>query len=330
MTKMGNTARPAAQPGLIGLSCLFLLTTLFGFVFGDCWFEGGGIDSGKLPCYDAKRNTSPGLCCRHGDACFTDTLCGYEESGTWQYYKGSCNSRNWDKLGCPVLVCNDVEWEVLNTTVTVGRCPAPDDNRFYCDAGRDLLYCDNQPYTFTLKSDLDVYDWVGITSGSSVSTDETSTSTSTVTTTIRSGTITLTTDDMPTAASSSQSRDGALPPHATNTDSADANTPTQDAAGITTAPDAGQPSASDPSTTDSANSQNDGSVIPIAVGATFGSLIAVSGSLLAFFYLRKRRRETPVRAETPPAYYEPEMGCRVRGQPLSAGFWRWNGRGSDD
>lgn len=66
------------------------------------------------------------------------------------------------------------------------------------------------------------------------------------------------------------------------------------------------------------------SSIPIGVGTAFGSAILVSGGLLAFFYIRKRRRERLVRAETPPpvtetSYYEPEMGARMR-DPL--GRWR--------
>ncbi|KAK5654626.1 hypothetical protein OQA88_6947 [Cercophora sp. LCS_1] len=61
--------------------------------------------------------------------------------------------------------------------------------------------------------------------------------------------------------------------------------------------------------------EDDKRSIPIGVGAAFGSAILIAGSVLAFFYLRKRRRERLVRAETPPpesTYYEPEMGARRR------------------
>lgn len=49
--------------------------------------------------------------------------------------------------------------------------------------------------------------------------------------------------------------------------------------------------------------EEDGSfAIPIGVGVAVGASILIAGSALVYFYQRKRRREAPVRAETPPPF----------------------------
>jgi hypothetical protein len=42
--------------------------------------------------------------------------------------------------------------------------------------------------------------------------------------------------------------------------------------------------------------------VPIGVGVAVGTSILIAGSVLVFFYQRKRRRQAPVRAETPPPF----------------------------
>ena len=70
--------------------------------------------------------------------------------------------------------------------------------------------------------------------------------------------------------------------------------------GVGTQDPGGQPA---PNTgTPAPDSSNDTSTVPMAVGVSFGSLIFVSAGALGFFYVRKRRREAPARAETPPPY----------------------------
>ena len=42
--------------------------------------------------------------------------------------------------------------------------------------------------------------------------------------------------------------------------------------------------------------------VPIGVGVAVGASVLIAASVLVFFYQRKRRRQAPVRAETPPPF----------------------------
>lgn len=51
--------------------------------------------------------------------------------------------------------------------------------------------------------------------------------------------------------------------------------------------------------------QDDGKstlAVPIGVGVAVGTSVLIAASVLIFFYQRKRRRQAPVRAETPPPF----------------------------
>ncbi len=84
------------------------------------------------------------------------------------------------------------------------------------------------------------------------------------------------------------------PPASTAAPPAPSRTPGQDAAGP------GSPSPSPTGTP-----QDDGkssAAVPIGVGVAVGASVLIAASVLVFFYQRKRHRQAPVRAETPPPF----------------------------
>lgn len=71
-----------------------------------------------------------------------------------------------------------------------------------------------------------------------------------------------------------------------------------------------------PSSTPQENGNDDNAnpAVPIGVGVAFGASIMIAAGVLGFFYLRKRRRETPVRAETPPPFEFSVMDSQAPGR----------------
>ena len=75
-------------------------------------------------------------------------------------------------------------------------------------------------------------------------------------------------------------------------------------------------------TTEPPKDPNKSAVIPIAIGVVMGTSILASAGSIVFLYFRKRRREAPARAESPPPYDSREMEARPS---IEAAAWRMQG-----
>lgn len=358
MRNKATGAWPAPCVGRLLLICSFLLAFLASFSLSGsdskCYNRDGSERHDFFQCHDMHIDTrTSDACCEMNDLCLRSGLC-FSPSHI-KYYRGGCTDQSWESTDCsqickeknegadrptPIYQCRDnITWWWCEMKEHPNR-----EEGYECfdDAGKgdqDGVYhlptgksCCPSEFVLRVTNHTSVGSrWGTIiwrstesagdpktastaknkpssVSSTSASTGSSSTATgSTPPESLRSA------DPVPgtqTSGPSDQITTSSLEPVATNPPESPSTAPL----GATT----------DPTATADPNAENDGRNVPIAVGATFGTLILISASVLAFFYIRKRKREAPARAESPPGYYEPEMSIHdVHGAGLSGLRWPW-------
>ncbi|KAK0744723.1 hypothetical protein B0T21DRAFT_380907 [Apiosordaria backusii] len=248
------------------------------------------------------------LCCAPGDICMKNSLCLHKEDKKDDlYYRGGCTIESWvgeNINDCPLHVCKPKKMAEM-----IPCNSSHPDTPFYCkeDYPRDihrLEKCEhaNQLFGGNLR------DVIGTASIPPSSSDKKSTSSPEPTETEDKGDPVRASSETITSSSSAS----------TATDSPIATAPTQ-------TPEVSPPIATDPPTTagptrtpnitastapeESATAppipppdepEQNSRAVPIGVGTGVGIAVAIAGGFFAFFYIRKRQRAAPVRAETPP------------------------------
>ncbi|KAK0708599.1 hypothetical protein B0H67DRAFT_557046 [Lasiosphaeris hirsuta] len=266
-----------------------------------CYFPAGNPAPYATECIHDYTGDGTGLCCNTGDSCFGNKLCGYipsDNGGKWSYYRGACTDKTGKAEYCADYCITDTPNSIRDYYCTVSPCIDIKDHQT-CDYTEEADY--STPEVCKGRSN----DWYmpeyGIAGGRSASSrtskkplgttiTKTVPKATTIVTLSRSNTATA---PAATATASVVSTTGAVGT-GFYTDAPPSTTPTE--ALPTGAPPAGAPAGGTVQDTD------DGHVIPIAVGTTVGVLIFFAIVTMVLFYVRKRRRDAPIRAETPPPF----------------------------
>ena len=307
----------------------FLLFFLFVVVLSDpgrCRLPNGSSPAVAASCGQAD------LCCKSGDLCLINGLCATQGMGGYHfYYRGACRDPAWEDPGCPRF-CRDPGQD--DQWLGVYRCPNDDTHRlWYCGGGPPGNTCEAPGSYFELSGmwssprsvrglsggtdwRLDIMDPFA-TAGSkpdpssvtrSAEESPTTTGDSPGDSTGDQSTPSLTTAPDPVQPSLGQppvdttATPDPAPPSETATESSPMapstsashppSPPANTAAGTPTGSPTGKPqqdSKSNPA-------------VPIGVGVAVGASVLIAVSVLVFFYQRKRHRQAPVRAKTPPPF----------------------------
>ncbi|KAK3942919.1 hypothetical protein QBC46DRAFT_424025 [Diplogelasinospora grovesii] len=284
-------SRDSSRPARVLNLSLFLLGFLSGVARSDCYFPDSSPATTEAECWDSS-GARTGLCCAAGDLCLNNTMCAHQIGTTTgisgnniTHYRGGCTDSTWSPLaGCPEFCLSDDSHKKTGGPITVYQCPGGL-NRWYCglDVPGPLKSCAHVRITFGLTGDLSVYGVAGISPSPS--------------------------SGQP-PPSPSPSNNGSTPDqNATSTPTAISTDTSSSAASPTVSLDTFPQNPFENNGSES--SQVDTSVgVPIAIGIAMGTAIFVAAAVLGFFYIRKRRREAPARAETPPPYEEHELQDR--------------------
>ncbi|KAH6617578.1 hypothetical protein F5144DRAFT_498950 [Chaetomium tenue] len=254
---------------------LFLLPFLFVSILAldRCFFPNRKVANFAASCWDTTRQQTV-LCCQIGDLCLSNKICAAtnDPSKEFRYYRGACLDSNWTDPGCPNM-CRGPDGD--DKIVPMHRCRGgKSDNEWYCGKDRPSDEdCKEIDGDVALPAGFVAYATAGITPDPipTSSVEESPTTSEDPTNTIQP----------------------ALGQPETTPDLSDPQ-PTTGGLGVdvlTAAP-------SDPPQ----DSGEASSAVPVAVGVAVGTSILIAGSVLVFFYQRKRRRQAPVRAETPPPF----------------------------
>ncbi|KAK3291500.1 uncharacterized protein B0H64DRAFT_330575 [Chaetomium fimeti] len=274
---------------------LFLLPFLFVSIFADpdhCFFPDGTTARFAASCWNGTSGQTV-LCCQTGDLCLSNQICAMKDhSDEFHYYRGACIDSNWTDPGCPDF-CPEPAGD--DQIVPMHRCSGGKTMRkWYCGNGNRPadLDCKDIDGDVELPENISVYATAGITpkpSPSPTPSRDPPESKDTASAIPPSNTIQFSLGEPVTAPGpdTPNSQTAAPPstlPNATGTD-------------VPTAVPTAVPSDPPQDDDDQASS-----AVPVAVGVAVGTSILIAGSVLVFFYQRKRRRQAPVRAETPPPF----------------------------
>ncbi|KAK4452689.1 hypothetical protein QBC34DRAFT_28692 [Podospora aff. communis PSN243] len=324
MRNKAAATRPAYCPRHTLTHILFLLSFLLSLAVGAsaACYAPNGNELSVAPCQGSAPNSDlSGMCCGLGDECLVNGLCYQTASDT--IYRGGCTDPDWKN-------CARVCWrrgECSDALDILAECPDRP-GIWYCGmddqcgigkdqfVGRETCRGDNRAQAGLYSiPDLDrkhLTAWPAKPSSSSTSSSSAETHPTTTRDAPKPTTPTTTASvvplDPPGSPDTSKTAVTTLPgsesADATSAGPAPSVTMTADP-GMAQSPANGTPS---PTASDAPAEENDGRNIPIAIGSTFGGLIVIASGALVFFYVRKRKRESPARAESPPGYfYEPEM-----------------------
>ncbi|KAK4098386.1 hypothetical protein N658DRAFT_518018 [Parathielavia hyrcaniae] len=277
---------------------LLLLPFLFSIVVRSelhCYVPNGEETKFAFPCWDASGDPT-GLCCELGDMCLNNTLCAYDDGGSdgAYYYRGACISEDWLHQGCPNFCADPGQDKYM---VEVSRCPhKPWSPWSLWHCGGNSSASDDDLTCIDLSdSSTDAYGTAG-PSPISTSIPDGFATTAEIRTTTRESTKSQNAPSTTTSPSSIQSSSGPTPGDpATDYSSTAPSTASQPATAGTASP------TSAPSSTPQSEAKPN-LAVPIGVGVAVGIAVLIAGSVLVFFYQRKRRRQAPVRAETPPPF----------------------------
>ncbi|KAK4174999.1 hypothetical protein QBC36DRAFT_355915 [Triangularia setosa] len=246
------------------------------------------------------------LCCAPGDICMRNSLCLHREDKRDDlYYRGGCTIKGWvgeNINDCPLHVCEPGKMALLIP------CNSSDSNTpFYCreDYPRGihrLEKCDDA-VEFNGGGLLDFIGTASPPPPPSTSAEEL-TSPPEPTETEGKGDPVATSEDITRSSPATDSPTATEPTEtsgtlvSTATDSP-AATETAETPGISVSTAPGE-STGAPSPLPSGEPEQNNRAVPIGVGTGVGIAVAIAGGFLVFFYIRKRQREAPIRAETPP------------------------------
>ncbi|KAK0616523.1 hypothetical protein B0T14DRAFT_588523 [Immersiella caudata] len=331
MRNKAATARSGSRLRHLQLHFSFLLSFLLALTVAgpdpDVCFTPNGTQLGNLfACQGSAPKAVSGMCCGLNDRCLVNGLC-YQE-GPKVIYRGGCLDKKWGDT-CPKLC--DIKMECTGQLTMLRECPDKSGS-WYCGLNgkcgegegdrRDLKSCYLDPDEVRVGGTVEgVYAIPGLdrnylTFWSTKSSSSTSSSSAQTHSTTPGDTPKPTTQKTTTSAHTPEPNQSP----STSQPTAASLPGSETAYAASTAPPPSASTAADPSMAQSSSSgtpsltasdppsaENDGRNIPIAIGSTFGSLIVVASAVLVFFYVRKRKREAPARAESPPGFYEPEM-----------------------
>ncbi|KJR84731.1 uncharacterized protein SPSK_09155 [Sporothrix schenckii 1099-18] len=268
-------------------------------VRADCYWPDGTENDEHQPCY-SPNGGAIGLCCGTGDVCLSNGVCMSRSSAggstdmidsayasnldTSVYYRGSCTFKDWSQdKNCPT-VC--IKGSGISPHTDVGIIPCPGSNTdWYCaDGNMHKANCSTGAFIVSLPRPVS-FTTIGISPSKTAHTvAPTSASTSTATSMTSSpsggnattGLVTAPGTTAPTGFSS-----GVSGPSVASTTS-------------------GNPlSTMDPPPTSSPSS-NSGSNVPLAVGVTIGGASIIAAAVIGYFLWRRRKRDEPAPAESPP------------------------------
>ncbi|KAK4205512.1 hypothetical protein QBC40DRAFT_271093 [Triangularia verruculosa] len=271
-----------------------------------CYYHKGNVATDLTECDKLKVPESEiNVCCRPGDICMRNNLCLHREAKHVDvYYRGGCTVDSWGNADefCPPMVClkHEEVWDMLpcDKSGTSWYCkedyPGP-------DKASDLRTCKGAVELLLMGFAGGLTEFFGTAikpqSSSTAKPTETSDEGDPVRTSSK---------DIDSSTSASPSTDSAAdtgPTETSKISSTATEAPATASPTVTpsispsTAPD-NSTGASPPPSPDEPQQNNNS--VPIGIGAGVGIAVAIAGSLLAFFYIRKRQREAPIRAESPP------------------------------
>ncbi|KAK0661607.1 hypothetical protein QBC41DRAFT_382911 [Cercophora samala] len=242
---------------------------------------------------DANPKLGSTLCCMPGDRCMVNSLCLRNlEVGNIHYYRGGCTIKDWKGKSlsdCPPKHC-------LPTPRLAEMFPcntSNSDTGFLCELADPA---DPPHDCLALEGGLEDFLGTAIPLPSPSTSVKTSTSAAKPTETegkgdpVRTSQDTADTSPAPTATGSTDT------PNVPVTTATDDPTRGSD---ISVSTASGEPTAAPPPPSPDEPRQ-DNSSVPVGVGIGVGLAVAIAGGFLVFFYIRKRQREAPIRAETPP------------------------------
>ncbi|AEO59398.1 hypothetical protein MYCTH_2065208 [Thermothelomyces thermophilus ATCC 42464] len=274
---------------------LLLLPLLFvsGSADSDsCFFPNGKHAGSSASCWETTGNQTA-LCCQTGGLCLNNNVCAVKSrTGTSSYYRGSCIDSTWSNPKCPHFCEGPGRNDGI---VLLHRCSGDETaTKWFC--GNEKSGPDNKDCA-SVDGDVEIPDgiYVYATAGN------TPISLPAISSAKERPTRTGDTLDNKVTAS-------LIPPPGTSR-------ATGGPAPASSSPATTAPGVPPPVPSDAPEDEDDefGSVIPIGVGVAVGTSILIAGSVIVFFYQRKRRRQAPVRAETPPPFEFSLIGRQAPG-----------------
>ncbi|VBB79427.1 Putative protein of unknown function [Podospora comata] len=285
---------------------LFLLLLVISVkisISADCYYMNREKTTELTRCSnDANPKIESTLCCMPGDRCMVNSLCLREKKdGDKHYYRGGCTIKDWkgkSLYDCPPILCKPARVAGMYPCNTSNP-----DTGFVCQEAFPDGPPDHCDSSVTFDGGLE--DFLGTASPlpSPSTSVKDSTSASKPSETEDKGDPVKTSQD---TADTSLAHTATRP--APDTSDVPVTTTVAEPTGtsnISVSTASGESTASVESTAappppSSEEPQQDNSAVPVGVGIGVGLAVTIAGGFLVFFYIRKRQREAPIRAETPP------------------------------